>query len=174
MPRTAEGKVSCGASHALNAHAHNAHAHNDEFAFDTGWAYWSAPHRYFPDVEIVSRTPGNTIHRYTWQSLFQRAQRLAECLHAAGLKKGDRVATLMWNHYAHLEAHFGVPASGCVLHALNLRLHPDEIAYIANHGQDRFLIVDDVLLPVLEKFKSKVKFERIFVVNHCGEIKHSL
>ncbi len=50
------------------------------------------------------------------------------------------------------------------------RLHPDEIAYIANHGQDRFLIVDDVLLPVLEKFKSKVKFERIFVVNHCGEI----
>jgi fatty-acyl-CoA synthase len=129
--------------------------------------------RYFPGVEIVSRTPGNTTHRYTWQSLYQRAQSLAECLHAAGLKKGDRVATLMWNHYAHLEAHFGVPASGCVLHALNLRLHPDEIAYIANHGQDRFLIVDDVLLPVLEKFKSKVKFERIFVVNHCGEIKHS-
>jgi fatty-acyl-CoA synthase len=128
---------------------------------------------YFPDVEVVSRTPGNTIHRYTWKALYHRARRLAECLHNAGVQKGDRVATLMWNHYAHLEAHFGVPASGCVLHALNLRLHPDEIAYIANHGQDRFLIVDDVLLPVLDKFKSKVSFERIFVVNHCGEIKHS-
>ncbi len=128
--------------------------------------------RYFPEVEIVSRTPGNTIHRCTWKSLYHRAHRLAECLQAAGLKKGDRVATLMWNHYAHLEAHFGVPASGGVLHALNLRLHPDEIAYIANHGQDRFLIVDDVLLPVLEKVKSKVKFERIFIVSHCGETKH--
>ena len=128
--------------------------------------------RYFPEVEIVSRTPGNTIHRYNWQNVYHRVRRLAECLNAAGLKKGDRVATLMWNHYAHLEAHFGVPASGGVLHALNLRLHPDEIAYIANHGQDRFLIVDDVLLPVLEKFKSKVKFERIFVVSHCGEIRH--
>ncbi len=128
--------------------------------------------RYFPEVEIVSRTPGNIIHRCTWKSLYHRAHRLAECLQAAGLKKGDRVATLMWNHYAHLEAHFGVPASGGVLHALNLRLHPDEIAYIANHGQDRFLIVDDVLLPVLEKVKSKVKFERIFIVSHCGETKH--
>ena len=125
--------------------------------------------RYFPAVEIVSRKPDGTLHRYTWGDLYRRARQLAECLQAAGLKKGERVATLMWNHYAHLEAHFGVPASGGVLHALNLRLHPDEIAYIANHGEDRFLIVDDVLLPVLAKFKSKVKFERIFVVPHCGK-----
>src|SRR6476646_7258530 len=75
----------------------------------------------------------------------------------------------MWNHYAHLESYFGIPAAGGVLHPLNLRLHPDEIAWIANHAQDRFLIVDDVLLPVLEKFASKVKFERIFVVRHPGE-----
>jgi acyl-CoA synthetase (AMP-forming)/AMP-acid ligase II len=130
-------------------------------------------YRYFSDVEVVSRIPGNTIHRYTWEYVYRRARRLAECLHVAGLKKGDRVATLMWNHYAHLEAQFGVPASGGVLHALNLRLHPDEIAYIANHGSDRFLIVDDVLLPVLDKIKDKVKFERIFVVNHCGDISHT-
>ena len=87
----------------------------------------------------------------------------------AGAKKGERVATLMWNHYAHLESYFGIPAAGGVLHPLNLRLHPDEIAWIANHAQDRFLIVDDVLLPVLEKFVAKVKFERIFVVRHPGE-----
>jgi len=122
--------------------------------------------RYATNVEIVSRLPDRSLHRYTWGQLHQRALKVAECLHSIGLKKGDRVATLMWNHYAHLECYFGIPAAGGVLHPLNLRLHPDEIAWIANHAQDRFLIVDDVLLPVLEKFVDKVKFERIFVVKH--------
>jgi fatty-acyl-CoA synthase len=124
---------------------------------------------YFPDREIVSRLPDGSLHRTTWGQVRERARRMAECLQSAGLKKGERVATLMWNHYAHLEAHFGVPASGGVLHALNLRLHPDEIGYIAKHAQDRFLIVDDCLLPVLDKFKDKVKFERVFVVQHAGQ-----
>ena len=125
--------------------------------------------RYAANVEIVSRLPNRSMHRTTWGQLHQRALKLAECLQSLGLKKGERVATLMWNHYAHLESYFGIPAAGGVLHPLNLRLHPDEIAWIANHAQDRFLIVDDVLLPVLEKFVSKVKFERIFVVRHPGE-----
>ena len=124
--------------------------------------------RYATNVEIVSRLPDRSLHRYTWGELHQRALQLAECLHSVGLKKGDRVATLMWNHYAHLECYFGIPAAAGVLHPLNLRLHPDEIAWIANHAQDRFLIVDDVLLPVLEKFVDKVNFERIFVVRHPG------
>src|SRR5215467_2339114 len=121
---------------------------------------------YFGDVEVVSRLPDRSIHRTTWGGVYGRARNLAECLQAAGIKKGDRVATLLWNHYVHLEVHFGVPVMGGVLHALNLRLHPDEIAWIANHAEDRILIVDDVLVPVLEKFKHKVKFERIFVVQH--------
>src|SRR4029077_1649659 len=125
--------------------------------------------RYFSNTEIVSRLPDRSLHRYNWGRLHERALRLAECLQSAGLKKGERVATLMWNHYAHLECYFGVPAAGGVLHPLNLRLHPDEIAYIANHAQDRCLIVDDVLLPVLEKFCAKVKFDRIFVVRHPGQ-----
>jgi acyl-CoA synthetase (AMP-forming)/AMP-acid ligase II len=125
--------------------------------------------KYSAGVEIVSRLPNRSLHRYTWGQLHQRALGLAECLHSIGLKKGERVATLMWNHYAHLECYFGIPAAGGVLHPLNLRLHPDEIAWIANHAQDRFLIVDDVLLPVLEKFLAKVKFERIFVVRHPGQ-----
>jgi len=124
--------------------------------------------RYFGQVEVVSRLPNRSVHRTTWGAIEQQGRRLAECLHAAGLKKGDRVATLMWNHYAHLEVHFGAIAAGGVLHTLNLRLHPDEIAFIVNHAQDRFLIVDDVLLPVLEKFNSRVKLERVFVVEHCG------
>ena len=122
----------------------------------------------FGHVEVVSRKPDRSMHRYTFADMYRRARQLAECLTAAGLKRGDRVATLMWNHYVHLEAYFGIPVAGGILHALNLRLHPNEVAYIVNHAQDRFLIVDDVLLPVLEKFRSKVKFERIFVVPHSG------
>ena len=124
--------------------------------------------RYFPQIEVVSRVSAAGLHRCTWGSVYRRARQLAECLHAAGLRRGDRVATLMWNHYAHLEAYMGVPAAGGVLHALNLRLHPDEIAYTANHAQDRFLICDEILLPTLERFKDKVKFEKIFVVSHSG------
>ena len=125
--------------------------------------------KYFARTEIVSRLPDRSIHRYDWGRMRERALRLAHRLVSLGLKKGERVATLMWNHYAHLECYFGVPAAGGVLHPLNLRLHPDEIAWIANHAQDRYLIVDDVLLPVLEKFCAKVRFERIFVVRHPGQ-----
>src|ERR1700722_2814981 len=118
----------------------------------------------FGKTEIISRDPQCEIHRYTYEEFFRRARQLARALIYAGLRPGDRVATLMWNHSGHLEAYFGIPAAGGVLHPLNLRLHPDEIAFIANHAEDRFLIVDDVLLPIYEKFKERVKFERVFVV----------
>ena len=86
---------------------------------------------------------------------YRRAKALAEALQRAGLQPGDRVATLCWNHYAHLEAYFGVPAAGGVVHTLNLRPHAQELAYIVNHAQDRFLIVDDVLLPLLNSFVTR-------------------
>lgn len=120
--------------------------------------------KYFTKEEIVSRLPDKSMHRYTYADFTRRTWQLAEALQKAGLQPGDRVATLMWNHYAHLEAYFGVPAAGGVLHTLNLRLAPDDIAYIANHAEDRFLIVDDVLLPLLEKFRDQAAFERVFVV----------
>ncbi|MGA9473935.1 MAG: long-chain fatty acid--CoA ligase, partial [Terriglobales bacterium] len=99
-----------------------------------------------------------------YADLYRRSRALAEALQKAGLKRGDRVATLMWNHHAHLEAYFGIPISGGVLHTLNLRLAPTEIAYIASHAQDRFLIVDDILLPLYEKIRDSVTFERVIVV----------
>ena len=120
--------------------------------------------KYFSTAEIVSRRPDHSLHRYTYADLYRRSRALAEALQKAGLKRGDRVATLMWNHYAHLEAYFGIPIFGSVLHPLNLRLAPTEIAYIANHAQDRFLIVDDVLLPLYEKIRDQVQFERVIVV----------
>jgi fatty-acyl-CoA synthase len=118
--------------------------------------------------EIVSRKPDKSLHRYTYADFYGRSRNLAEALRSAGLQKGDRVATLMWNHYAHLEAYFGVPAAGGVIHTLNLRLNPEDIAYIVNHAEDRFLIVDDVLLPLLNRFKDLVSFERVFVVPWTG------
>src|SRR5271170_7708491 len=122
----------------------------------------------FGAIEIVSRRPDRSIYRTTYAHFYRRARAPAESLKRAGLQRGDRVATLMWNHSAHLEAYFGIPASGGVLHTLNLRLHPSEIAYIVNHAADRFLIVDDVLLPLYEQFKSHTKFERVFVVPFSG------
>src|SRR5260221_12793050 len=125
--------------------------------------------RLFGAREIVSRLPDKRLHRYTYREFHGRARRLAAALTRAGLRRGDRVATLMWNHYAHLEAYFAVPCAGGVLHTLNLRLHPDDMGYIAGHAGDRFLIVDDLLLPLYEKFRDKAKFERLIVVRLTGQ-----
>ena len=122
----------------------------------------------FPAVEIVSRRPDRSLKPTTYGEIYRRSRRLARALELAGMARGDRVATLMWNHSVHLEAYLGVPVSGGVLHTLNLRLHPDELAYIANHARDRYLIVDDVLLPVYESFRTKTNFERVFVVPFSG------
>jgi len=122
----------------------------------------------FGNVEIVTRHPDRSLVRSTWGNLYRRSRRLANALTGLGLRPGDRVATLLWNQAEHIEAYFGVPVAGGVLHTLNLRLHPDEISFIANHAGDRFLIVDDVLLPVYERFRERVKFERVIVVPFGG------
>src|SRR5688572_11740731 len=121
------------------------------------------------NVEVVSRMPDKSLHRYTYGNFYRRARALAEALQKAGLNRGDRVGTLMWNHYAHLEAYFGIPVSGGVLHTLNLRLSPPDLAFIAIHGGDRFLIVDDVLLPMYEKIKDEAKIETVIVVPLTGQ-----
>ncbi len=115
-------------------------------------------------VEVVSRRPDKSLHRTTMGAVAARSRQLARALVAAGIKPGDRVATLMWNHAAHLEAYLGIPLAAAVVHTLNLRLHPDEIAYIASDAGDRFLLVDEVLLPLYEKVALKAKFEKVIVV----------
>ena len=126
----------------------------------------------FPNVDVISRRPDRSLHRSNYGQMYRRARQLAQALTSAGLKPGERVATLMWNHNVHLEAYYGVPACGGVLHTLNLRLYPEDIAYIVNHAEDRFLIVDDVLLPLFEKFRDKVKLERVLVVNFGDGVPH--
>jgi fatty-acyl-CoA synthase len=125
--------------------------------------------KYFADVEIVSRRPDRSLHRSNYGDLYRRSRALAEGLQRAGLCRGDRVATLCWNHREHFEAYLGVPAAGGVVHTLNLRLSSEELTSIVNHAGDRFLIVDDVLLPVYEKFRSTVRLEKVWVVPTNGE-----
>jgi fatty-acyl-CoA synthase len=116
------------------------------------------------DVQIVSHRPDKTAVCSTFADFSRRARQLAKGLQKLGVQRGDRVGCMMWNHDSHLEAFFGVPCSGAIMHSLNLRLHPHEIAKIVNHAEDRFLIIDDVLLPLYEKFCDDVKFEAVIVV----------
>ena len=122
----------------------------------------------FPSNEIVSRLPDKTLVKHTYEQFYSRTRCLAQSLKDLGLKKGDRVATLCWNHHAHLECYFGIPAAGGVMHTLNLRLSPDEIAWIANDAQDRFLIIDDILLPLYRQIEHKYKFEKVIVFPFSG------
>jgi fatty-acyl-CoA synthase len=123
----------------------------------------------FPQREIVSRRPDRSLHRYTYADLQRRSRALAAALQELGVGKGERVATLAWNHYQHLEAYYGVPACGAVLHTLNLRLSPAEIAYIANHADDKVILVDEVLLPLFDEFRGDVDPEHVVVMRQRGD-----
>jgi fatty-acyl-CoA synthase len=104
----------------------------------------------FGHKEIVTKGAVGT-HRYTYGDFYQRTCRLANVLRHLGVGPGDRVATLAWNTHTHLELYFAAPCSGAVLHTLNLRLPPDQIAYIAGHAQDSILFVDQSVLPLVAK-----------------------
>ena len=122
----------------------------------------------FPTGQIVSRLPDKSLRRHTYGEYHRRTRALASALQGLGLKKGERVATLCWNHHAHLEAYFGIPAAGGVMHTLNLRLAPDEIGWIAGDAKDRFIIVDDILLPLFKQFAHLHAFERVIVFPFSG------
>ena len=121
--------------------------------------------RMFPAVPVVSRLPDRSLHRTTYGQVARRARALAEALTRAGLRRGDRVATLMWNHAAHLETYLGVPLAGGVVHTLNLRLSPEELAFIVQHAEDRFLLVDEVLLPLWEGCARAPRSRTVVVVS---------
>src|SRR5262245_57616338 len=125
--------------------------------------------RLFADVEILSRRPNRSVVRTNYGTFYNRARRLGSALTKLGLQRGDRVASMMWNHSGHLDAFFGVPCAGGILHTLNLRLHPHEIAAIAQQARDRYLLIDDVLLPVFERFRRDAPFEKVIVAPYgCG------
>ncbi len=122
----------------------------------------------FAGNTIVSRLPDKSLKTHTYGEFHRRTRALASALQKLGLQKGQRVATLCWNHHAHLECYFGIPAAGGVMHTLNLRLSPDEIGWIAGDAQDRFLVIDDVLLPLYKQFAHLHVFEKVIVFPFSG------
>jgi fatty-acyl-CoA synthase len=125
--------------------------------------------RLFPDREIVTRT-ATGLHRESYAVLARRARRLADALRRLGVRPGDRVGTFAWNTYRHLELYLAVPSSGAVLHTVNIRLFPEQIAYIITHAADAVLFVDDVLLPQLEPLASALRTVRAVVVMGDGPL----
>lgn len=117
----------------------------------------------FPHKEIISRDYSGTF-RYTYADFYQRTQKLANVLQDFGIQKGERVATLAWNHHRHLELYFAIPCSGAVLHTLNLRLAPEQLVYIINHAEDQAIFVDIDLVPLLEGIKERIPTVKHIVV----------
>lgn len=117
--------------------------------------------RHHPDAEIVSRRVEGDIHRYCYRDALVRSKKVANALDRLQLAFGDRVATLAWNGYRHFELYFGVSGSGRVLHTINPRLSPDQVAWIANHAEDQVLCFDMTFLPIIKAIWS-----------HCKTVKH--
>ncbi len=117
--------------------------------------------RHHGDGEVVSRRVEGDVHRYTWADVANRSRQLANALDGLRLMQGDRVATLAWNGYRHLEMYFGVSGSGRVLHTLNPRLHPDQVVWIANHAEDQILCFDMTFLPLVQAVHAR-----------CTTVKH--
>jgi len=126
--------------------------------------------QHFHKKEIVTRLPDKSFHRYTYRDMAQRAKKLTLALKRLGIQKDDAVGTLCWNHYQHLEAYFAIPILGCVLHTLNLRLHPDDLVYIANDANDKAIIVDESLLPLLDSIKDQINAKTFIVISAGGDL----
>ncbi len=120
--------------------------------------------RHHADQEVVSRRVEGDIHRCTYAELAARSRRMAKALGALGIRDSDRVATLAWNGYRHMELYYAVSGSGAVLHTLNPRLHPDQMTYIADHAEDQALFFDLTFLPLIEAIAGRVKTIKHFVV----------
>ena len=117
----------------------------------------------------VATFEGDRTRRATFQEVAQRARRLAVALRGLGIGDGDRVGTFQWNDQEHLEAYLALPCMGAVLHTLNIRLFPEQLTYVVNHAEDRIVIVDDSLVPLLAKVAADLKTVERFVVAGNGD-----
>ena len=122
-----------------------------------------------PDSEIVSRrcetdSTGNSIHRYTMRDAAKRSKKIANALLNLGANPADRIATLAWNNYRHFELYFGVSGIGSVLHTINPRLFPEQLVYIINHAEDRWIFVDLTFVPLLESIQDQITSVEGFII----------
>ncbi len=112
--------------------------------------------RHHGTAEVVSRTHESTTHRYTWRDVEARSRRLVRVLQKLGVKQGDRVGTLAWNGFRHLEVYYAAPGMEAICHTINPRLHPDDIAYIINHAEDKVLFVDTSFVSLITDLAPKI------------------
>jgi acyl-CoA synthetase (AMP-forming)/AMP-acid ligase II len=112
--------------------------------------------RLYPNKQVITKLPNGSLHQYTYADLYRRVKRLGNVLESLGVDVGDRVGTFAWNHYQHLELYFGIPGAGAVCHTLNLRLPPDQLAYIINHAEDKVIFVDGTLLSLFEQLAGQI------------------
>ena len=131
-------------------------------------AFFERVEAYFPEKEIVSRRADGTLFRYRYADYCRRVRQLADALKRLGIGPGDKVATLGWNTYRHMELYFAVPCVGAVLHTVNIRLSDDHIAYILNHAEDVALFVDPDLVPTIERVAPQLRTVRHFIVLDDG------
>ena len=124
--------------------------------------------RLYAESQVVTLTEGGT-ERATYAEVCERIDRLCAALASLGIGEGDRVATFAWNSQRHLEAYMGVPCMGAVLHTLNIRLFEEQLTYIANHAEDKVVLVDDSLVPVLEKVAPAFETVQHWVVMGDGD-----
>ena len=120
--------------------------------------------RVHPEREIVTRRVDGSLHRTSYADIHRRAGRVSGALAAMGILRGDRVATLAWNSERHMECWYGAMGIGAVLHTLNPRLHPDQIAWIANDAQDRVLILDASFVPLVESLRGRLPVEHYVII----------
>jgi fatty-acyl-CoA synthase len=125
---------------------------------------------FFGDKRVISRRPDRSLQRLSYRDVIVRAKQLSVALRELGVEPGERVATLAWNHSQHLEAYFGIPIMGAVLHPLNLRLHPDDLIYIIHDAGDSVLLVDQSLLPLVNTIRSSVSLRHVIVMQRTGEL----
>ena len=118
----------------------------------------------FSKQEIVSNTVEGGIHRYTYLDWGKRTKKLANAFKSFGLKESDRVGTLAWNGYRHLEIYYATSSSGLVCHTINPRLHPDQVSYIVNHAKDQVLCIDLNILPLVEKASENFKTVKAIII----------
>ena len=119
--------------------------------------------QYHGQVEVVSHLPGGEVRRSNWAEVSVRARRLAQALTGAGLSLGDRVGTLAWNTHRHLELYYAVSGMGAVLHTVNPRLFPEQIAYIVNHAEDQVLCFDLDFADLVVRLAPELKTVKRFV-----------
>jgi len=124
--------------------------------------------RHHGGAQVISRTHENTTHRHSWADVERRSRQLANVLAKLGVVAGDRVGTLAWNGYRHLEVYYAAPGMGAICHTINPRLHPDDIGYIVNHAQDKVLFVDLSFVPLIGAIAEAAKAHVRDVVLLCA------